>query len=95
MRITETQQLFEQAAEYPMDATTVTDRFGDVEVEAPTGETTTVSAVLARLDARTYTSADELYTVLVGNLDESFIGRKYYDDRGDMLPDPNRDDMAK
>ncbi|WP_135364945.1 DUF5789 family protein [Halosimplex halophilum] len=90
MRITETRQLFTESCEYPTDAATVADRVGDVEIEAPTGDTTTVETVLARSNVRTYESADDAYTALMGNLDDSFIGLKYYDDRGDNQPHPHR-----
>ncbi|WP_459193660.1 DUF5789 family protein [Halosimplex sp. J119] len=90
MRITETQQLFNQSFDYPMDAATAADAFGDVEIEAPTGDTTTVEAVLERSNVSTYESADDVFTAMMSNLDESFIGRKYYDDRGDNQPHPKR-----
>jgi hypothetical protein len=90
MRITETRQLFTESCEYPTDAATVADRVGDVEIEAPTGDTTTVETVLARSNLGTYESADDAYTALMANLDESFIGRKYYDDRGNGQPHPLR-----
>jgi hypothetical protein len=90
MRITETQQLFRQSLEYPMDAAAAADAFGDVEIEAPTGDTTTVEAVLERSNVSTYESADDVFTAMMSNVDESFIGRKYYDDRGDNQPRPNR-----
>lgn len=90
MRITETQQLFNRSYDYPMDAAAVADEFGDVEIEAPTGDTTTVEAVLARSNVTTYQSPDDVYVAMLGNLDDAFIGRKYYDDRGDNQPHPER-----
>ncbi|WP_123535757.1 DUF5789 family protein [Halosimplex salinum] len=90
MRITETRKLFTESCEYPTDAAAVTDAFGDVEIEAPTGDTTTVETVLARSNETTYRSADAVYTAMMSNVDETFIGRKYYDDRGDNQPHPNR-----
>jgi hypothetical protein len=89
MRFTDTQELFDDACEYPVEAATLQEQLGDVEIEAPTGDTETVAAVLARSNVRTYESSADAYTAMVGNLDESFIGRKYYDDRGGSLPDPD------
>jgi hypothetical protein len=90
MRFTDTQELFDDACEYPADTATLTDQLGDVEIEAPTGDTTTLSSVLTRSNVTTYQSATDAYTELLSNLDEAFIGRKYYDDRGDNQPHPKR-----
>lgn len=89
MRFTDTQELFDDACEYPADMATLTEHLGDVEIEAPTGETTTLSTVFDRGTARTFQTPGEAYTSMLSNLDESFIGRKYYDDRGDNQPHPN------
>ncbi|WP_415379322.1 hypothetical protein [Halosimplex sp. TS25] len=90
MRITETRELFSESFDYPMDATAVAEEFGDVEIEAPTGDTTTVETVLARSNVTDYQSADDVFTAMMSNVDEAFIGRKYYDDRGDNQPHPKR-----
>ncbi|GGN95300.1 MULTISPECIES: hypothetical protein [Haloarcula] len=81
MRYSETLQLFEQAFDFPTDRTTVVGQLGDVELSTPAGDVATVRDILNRTDEDTYHSPDELYTSLVGNLEDGFIGRKYYDDR--------------
>ncbi|MFB6302796.1 MAG: hypothetical protein ABEH78_08055 [Haloferacaceae archaeon] len=81
MRYSETLQLFEQAFEFPTDHETVDDRLGEVELVTPAGEAVTVGDVLDRTSETTYESSEGLYTSLIGNLEDGFIGRKYYDDR--------------
>jgi hypothetical protein len=81
MRYSETLQLFEQAFEFPADQDSVVDQLGTVELTTPAGDAVTVRTVLERTDESTYHSPDELYTTLIGNLKDGFIGRKYYDDR--------------
>lgn len=82
MRYSETLQLFEQAFEFPADHDTVVEQLGDVELTAPTGDMVTVRTILERTDETMYHSSDVLYTTLIGGLEDGFIGRKYYDDRG-------------
>lgn len=82
MRYSETLQLFDQAFEFPTDHETVVEQLGDVELAAPTGDVVTVSTILDRIEVDTYQSSDDLYTTLLGGLEDGFIGRKYYDDRG-------------
>lgn len=82
MRYSEIRQLFEQACEFPVEHETVVERYGEVELRTPTGDSVTVRDVLAVTDETTYRSPESLYTTLLGALDEAFVGRKYYDDRG-------------
>lgn len=81
MRYSETLQLFEQAFDFPADQRTVDEQLGDVELTAPTGDVVSVRDVLERTSETTYDSPEGLYTSLIGNLEDGFIGRKYYDDR--------------
>ncbi|WP_424003771.1 hypothetical protein ACOZ4I_05350 [Haloarcula salina] len=81
MRYSETHQLFEQACEFPADHDTVVRQLGDVELTSQTGDSVTVREILALTDETTYRTPEDLYTSLVGNLGDPFIGRKYYDDR--------------
>jgi len=81
MRYSETLQLFEQAFEFPADQETVVERLGTVELTNPAGETVTVGTVLERTDETTYPTPNDLYISLIGNLEDGFIGRKFYDDR--------------
>jgi hypothetical protein len=81
MRYSETHQLFDQAFDFPADQDTVVRQLGDVELTTPAAETVTVGEVLKRTEGTTYHSSNELYTSLLGNLEDGFIGRKFYDDR--------------
>jgi hypothetical protein len=81
MRYSDTLELFEQSFEYPVSHDAVAEEFGGVELAVPTGETVTLRDVLERTDEASYRSADALYTSLLRNLEDGFIGRKYYDDR--------------
>nr|WP_233340482.1 hypothetical protein [Haloprofundus sp. MHR1] len=40
---------------------------------------------------RRYGSVDDVYQTILGNLDESFVGRKFYDDRGGVWDFDQRD----
>ncbi|MFC7019412.1 MULTISPECIES: hypothetical protein [Haloarcula] len=81
MEYSDTMQLFEQTFEFPADRTTVVGQLGEVELVTPAGESTTVSDVLHRTDESSYVSPNDLYASLMGNLEDGFVGRKYYDDR--------------
>ncbi|MFB6157099.1 MAG: hypothetical protein ABEJ34_04585 [Haloferacaceae archaeon] len=97
MRYSETQQLFDQAFEFPADHDTVVDRLGDVELATPAGDPVSVREVLERTDEDSYHSADGLYTSLLRNLEDGFIGRKFYDDRagtGSGVEDVRGDDAS-
>ncbi|SEP10859.1 hypothetical protein SAMN04487948_11472 [Halogranum amylolyticum] len=97
MHYSETFQLFGQAFTFPADQNTVVEQLGDVELTAPAGDAVTVQDVLERTDETTYHSRDDLYASLVGNLEDVFIGRKYYDDRsglGSSVQDIRGSDMS-
>lgn len=82
MRYSETLQLFDQAFEFPAGRDSVVEQLGTVELTTPAGDRVTIRDILERTDETTYHSPDDLYTSLIGNLEDGFIGRKYYDDRG-------------
>lgn len=68
---------------FPIDRASVVARVGDVDVEAPDAqETETISAIIGPVGQETYASADELFTTILGNVSDEYIGRKFYDDRG-------------
>lgn len=97
MRHSETLQLFEQAFDYPVAYDTVEEQLGDVELNTPAGDTATVEDVLSRTDESSYRSPEALYTSLIGNLEDGFIGRKYYDDRAGTrsgLDEPQGDTVS-
>ncbi|MEF8824727.1 MAG: hypothetical protein V5A27_00015 [Halapricum sp.] len=72
---------------FPIDQSSVIERIGAVEIEAPDAqETETVSAIIGPVGQETYASADELFTTIIGNVSDEYIGRKFYDDRGGNPP---------
>lgn len=89
MYYSELRQLVDQSVEFPVSHEDVVEQLGGVELTAPTGDSVTVTEVLQRTDESVYDSTDMLYTTIVGNLGDAFIGRKHYDDRGGdhTLPD--------
>lgn len=86
MRYSETHQLFDQACTFPADHDVVVEQLGDVTLTTPGGDTFTVREILEVTDETRYRSVDDLYTSLLRNLDEEFIGIKYYDDRSGTTP---------
>lgn len=78
---------FETELEFPANRATVTDRFGDVVIDAPAVEgSKTVREILSAIDEETYDSAPMLYESIMNGLDDAYIGRKYYDDRAANPP---------
>lgn len=81
MRPVEIQELCEREFDFPIEDDALIDEFGERELTPPTGEPTTVAAVLDTANEQTYHSSEDIYLAVLGNLDESFVGRKSYDDR--------------
>jgi len=82
MRLSETRDRFASELTFPVEHETVLDSLGNVELDAPYGESESVSDVLERAGETEYESADELYDTLVTFVGDAYIGRKFYDDRG-------------
>lgn len=83
MRLSNTRQYFERTLEFPVEQETVIQSVGNVIIDSPDGDSKCVADIVARTDESSFESSDELYLSLAGNLPESYVGRKYYDDRGD------------
>jgi len=83
----ETRELFARECSFPVDRTAVIERLGDVAIESPNGDGTDLATVLGRCSDRSYVSVEELFTTLMGNLDDEHVGRKYYDDRSNTQND--------
>ena len=82
MRLPEARDLFSRELSFPTTTETVTERIGEVSLEAPMGQDETVGDVLARCPEDSFESADALYDALVTFVGDAYVGRKYYDDRG-------------
>lgn len=69
--------------EFPITREEFDDEFGEVYIEAPDlGDSERLESIMERSGAATYRSAADLYESILCGLDEEYIGRKYYDDRG-------------
>ncbi len=82
MDVNEVYEKLERDVEPPVTRRELAEAFGDVEIDCPAGEATEMTEVLDMDDASTYTCLQEIHETVMGNLDESHVGRKYYDDRG-------------
>ncbi|GAA0536842.1 hypothetical protein ABNG02_12175 [Halorubrum ejinorense] len=97
MEYSDAERVVEQSFEFPVTRETVLEGIGSVEIESPSGDSVTIRDILDPVEEESYLSSDALYATIVGNLDETFIGRKYYDDRGSVTlegeagdePDPS------
>ena len=83
MKFRELPSFLESEFVYPTSTDSVVDQAGEVVVDAPDEDNSeTIGDILSRVDAETYGSAHELYTTILGNVSDDYIGRKFYDDRG-------------
>ncbi|MDY7083038.1 MAG: hypothetical protein SXQ77_11715 [Halobacteria archaeon] len=85
MKLQEIRAVLDSNFETPVDRTTVVDDLGDTEIMAPNGCSETVAEVLERDEETEYTTINELYDSICGNVCDDFVGRKYYDDRSPNL----------
>ncbi|WP_411964219.1 hypothetical protein [Haloferax sp. YSMS24] len=83
MKFRELSPFFESEFDYPVTSDLVVEKAGDVPIEAPDEDNSeTIETILSRLGPETYASPGELYTTIIGNVSDDYIGRKFYDDRG-------------
>lgn len=83
MRVKDLQQRFEREFTYPLTSETLLEQAGDDLIEAPDrADSVTLASVLELCGVSRFSSPFDLYYSVVGNLDDAFIGRKFYDDRG-------------
>ena len=90
------QTFLDDAHAFPTDSTELTGELGDVVLLSPgTDESVTIAEVLTDIDETTYDSPRAAADAITGLLPEGFVGRKYYDDRGEETAesrDPRADD---
>jgi hypothetical protein len=88
MKMGELHQFLEDELAFPVEQAAVVEHVGAEEVEAPDAEETeTIADIIGPVGQTTYESADELFTTILGNVSDEYIGRKFYDDRGGNPPD--------
>jgi len=83
MRPTDAYETFDEAYSYPITRETVIETMGETTIESPNGPGETVAETLERSGTEQFRSAQELTDVFMGTLPDQYIGRKFYDDRGD------------
>lgn len=82
MKISNVLASLEDELTFPIDQDSVIRQIGTVEIDAPDAqESETVSTIIGPVGQETYTSADELFMTIIGNVNDEYIGRKFYDDR--------------
>lgn len=83
MRINELAAYLDDEFDYPIDRDEVIAQIGELRLDCPSGEQgATIGASLERLNEGNYATRDELYHSILGTVDDTYIGRKFYDDRG-------------
>lgn len=81
-------EYLESAFDYPVNHGTVLEQIGNVAIEAPDeSDSQTINDILATDNDEIYETVDDLFESIFGNLDDDYIGRKFYDDRGANLED--------
>lgn len=81
----------ENKFEYPVAHETVLDQIGEATIDAPDdSDSQTIDEVLEYDNDATYETADDLFDSIIGNLDDDYIGRKFYDDRGPNVEEGDR-----
>ncbi len=90
MRHSETQKLFEDSFDFPVARETVVEEVGDMTLSTPEGSDIPIAEILELTNDESYDTPGELQRTLIGNLEEEFIGRKFYDDRAGQPEQTNR-----
>lgn len=82
MRLQEVPDRVANELDFPVDLETVIDEIGHLEIEAPDSEDTqTIGELMGHLEEGRYENAFELADDILGNVPDTYIGRKHYDDR--------------
>lgn len=85
MDFSQVREFLDQECNFPIEQETLVQRMGDAELDALEAEATeaeTIATVLGRTGESTYRTADDAYHAIIGTVDDAYIGRKHYDDRG-------------
>lgn len=82
MDVNDVYEKLEREVDPPVTRRELLETCRDVEIDCPAGEDTEMKDVLKLDDASSYRCLQEIHETVMGNLDESHVGRKYYDDRG-------------
>lgn len=84
MRLQNCHSTIREEIDFPVEKADLVERHGAIRLDNPKqGPDTPIADVLTPVgETYEYASADDLYDDLLRLVDESFIGRKFYDDRG-------------
>jgi len=85
MRHSDAYDEFERAYSYPIDRQTVIETMGEQTIESPNGGGKTIAEIMDHAESETYDSPRALYEEFLSCLGDQYIGRKFYDDRGDNV----------
>lgn len=101
MKINDLPEWVETEFEFPLTRAVIIDRAGDLEIDAPDrSDSETLATLLERSGDESYESSNDLLDTIRGNLSDEYIGRKFYDDRGnnplnsERNPPRNTDDES-
>ncbi|WP_225336108.1 DUF5789 family protein [Halomicrobium urmianum] len=82
----------DEELDFPVDRAGVVERVGDETIDAPDdSDSEAISTMLERDNDDTFETLEDLFASIYGTLDECYIGRKYYDDRGGTVKEMDRD----
>lgn len=74
----------EHSVKYPIELDAVIEEHGHVIIEAPdASDSETIESIIGPLNRDSFESPEDLFNTIYGNVSDDFIGRKFYDDRGD------------
>lgn len=83
MQLSSLQSYLAQEFTYPVGRDAVLAKVGSIEIDAPNStDSQTIHTILAPLGPETFESSDVLFETIYGSVNDEYIGRKYYDDRG-------------
>jgi hypothetical protein len=85
MRPTDAYDAFDETYSYPIDLDTVLQTMGEETIESPNGTDETIAEIFGPAEAGTYDSSRDLHDEFVSYLGDQYVGRKFYDDRGDNV----------
>lgn len=100
MLLSDLPEFLDDELSYPIDLDGVLAEIGEVEIEAPnTNDSETINDIIGHLGDDAFDNPEQLFDTILGNVSDTYIGRKFYDDRSDnpierRLHDDDSDDVS-
>lgn len=88
MDFTAISDCLERECEFPADRATLIDTLDDATIETPVAAEECVATVLERSTQTTFQSHHDVLATLRGTVGAAYVGRRRYDDRSGVRPDP-------